>query len=333
MDTKVGLFFLLNTDKAKAPSDFGMNMPVSSIAPLYESLEENCRFTKVSYSDCTVYGLSYFSKPYQTDMLVVVRDMDSIGRKHLETQCAFQIAEMLSLNEPAHYGEYLHQAIWLPRGLQKQEFLNKLNHASGDPEPNLDGVTRKYMGSNWSMNYHRGFIFGGKQEASFARSLVLYGLGLAYHFQLSAMINRLSQMTTLGGDQLNRTQLDVQRFCAQYLFDNPVRARHHEQFENYQLIVKTLDLPRLEQQLRKKMQDLQRLGELKSSRESIEGGLGLGLAAESRPSPGLQNGNGDQPQRGGSNKLLLGALLGIVVAAAGLAYSDSLLGWLRALVS
>ncbi|RDE19742.1 hypothetical protein DV711_12755 [Motiliproteus coralliicola] len=329
MDTKVGLFFLLNTDKAKAPADFGMNLPVSSVAPLYESLEENCRFTKVNYPDCTVYGLSYFSKPYQTDIMVVVRDMDSIGRKHLETQCAFQISEMLSLNEPVHYGEYLHQAIWMPRGLQKQEFLNTLTHASGDPEPNLDGVTRKYTGSNWSMNYHRGFIFGGKQEACFARSLALYGLGLAYHFQLNSMINRLSQMTSLGGDQLNRAQLEVQRFCAQYLFDNPVRSRHHEQYENYQLIVKTLDLQTLEQQLRKKLQDLQRLAELKSGRESIEGGLGL--AAESRPVPEARNGNGDQAGGRGGTKLVLAALLGVVVAAAGLAYSDSLLAWFRGL--
>lgn len=326
MDTKVGLFFLLDGDKAKAPTDFGMNLPVSSIAPLYHSLEENCRFSKVNYSDCTVYGLSYFSKPFQTDMIVVVKDMDRIGRKHFETQCAFQVSEMLSTKESVHHPDYLHQAIWMPRGLQKQEFLNTLTLASGDSEPNLDGVTRKYMGSNWSMNYNRGFIFGGKQEPSFARSVALYGLGLAYHFQLNSMLNKLSQMSSLGGDQLNRAQLDVQRFLTQYLFDNPVRSKHHEQFDNYQVIVKTLELDSLEQQLRKKLRDLQQLAELKRRRDTIEGDLGI----TSGPRPTVETGSTDERRKnGGGNTLTLAALLAVVAAIAGWVYSDPLLEWLQ----
>ncbi|MEH6473947.1 MAG: hypothetical protein V7752_22230, partial [Halopseudomonas sp.] len=272
MGAKVALFFLLDSSKAATPQNYGMQLPVQKVAPFYDSLNASSRFAKMSFPDSTVYGFSFFKKPFQTDMLVVLKDLNNVGRKTVEGQCRAQLAKLLNVNEAFHYGDYLHQALWLPRGLQKQEFLNQLSMATGDAEPNLDGVTRKYIGDNWVMNYRKGYIFGGKSEADFSRSLALYGLGLAYHRQLSLITNRLAQSSELGGDQLSGAKLDACRFSAHYLFDNPVRPAHIDVFDSYQHIVQGLSLDRVEQQFRKKLGDLSQMVQIKRGRDQIDGG-------------------------------------------------------------
>ncbi len=272
MNTKVALFFLLDSSKATTPQNYGMQLQVQKLAPLYESLNSSSRFAKMSFPDSTVYGFSFFNKPFQTDVLVVLKDLSHGGRKNLEKHCHAQLAKLLGVDEPFYYSEYLHQALWLPRGLQKQEFLNNLSIATGNAEPSLEGVTRKYLGDGWVMNYRRGYIFGGKSEVDFSRSLALYGLGLAYHRQLSMLTDRLAQSSELGGDQLSGAQLDAYRFSSQYLFDNPVRPSHTDISESYQHIVQGLSLDRLESQFRKKLDDLSQLVLIKQGRAQIEPG-------------------------------------------------------------
>lgn len=272
MDTKVALFFLLDSSKAATPQNYGMQLPVQKVAPLYDSLNSSSRFAKMSFPDSTVYGFSFFNKPFQTDMLVVLKDLRHGGRKTLESQCRVQLAKLLNVSEAFYYEAYLHQALWLPRGLQKQEFLHNLSMATGEAEPNLEGVTRKYLGDSWVMNYRKGYIFGGKNEADFSRSLALYGLGLAYQRQLTVLSNRLALTSGLGGDQLSGAKLDAYAFSAQYLFDNPVLPAHNDIAEGYQHITQGLQLERLESQCRKKIADLSELVKIKQSRDQIEGG-------------------------------------------------------------
>ncbi len=242
MGAKVALFFLLDSSKAAAPQNYGMQLPVQKVAPLYDSLNASSRFAKMSFPDSTVYGFSFFKKPYQTDMLVVLKDLDNSNRKAFESQCHAQLKKLLNVQEPFFYADYVHQALWMPRGLQKQEFINQLCLATGQAEPDLEGVTRMYFGDNWVMNYRKGYIFGGKSETEFSRSLALYGLGLAYHRQMTLMTNRLAHSADLGGDQLTGAKLEASNFIAHFLFDNPVRPAHLDIYESYQHIAQGLKL-------------------------------------------------------------------------------------------
>jgi hypothetical protein len=272
MDTKVALFFLLDSRKAVMPQNYGMQLSVPKVAPLFDSLNTSSRFAKMNFPDSTVYGFSYFNKPFKTEMLVVLRDLRHGGRKALEAQSSAQLAKLLKVDEAFYYDAYVHQVLWMPRGLQKQEFLSNLTMATGEGEPNLEGVTRKYLSDSWVMNYRRGYIFGGKSETDFCRSLALYGLGMAYHRQLSMITDRLAQAAELGGDQLSGAKLDAYRFSSNFLFDNPVRPAHNDIADIYQHIAQGLSLDQVESQFRKKLNDLSQLVKIKQSREQIAGG-------------------------------------------------------------
>ncbi|MEH6651381.1 MAG: hypothetical protein V7707_15245 [Motiliproteus sp.] len=315
MGAKVALFFLLDTTKAAAPQNYGMQLPVQKVAPLYDSLNASSRFAKMSFPDSTVYGFSFFKKPHQVDMLVVLRDLSHSSRKIFQAQCQAQLAKLLNvnINEAFHYNDYVHQALWLPRGLQKQDFLSHLCLATGEAEADLDDVSRKYLGDTWVMNYRKGFIFAGKNEADFSRSLALYGLGLAYHRQMSLMTNRLAHSADLGGDASSSIQQEVGSFMAQCLFDNPVRPAHLDTFACYEHIVKGLGLPLVEQQLRKKLNDLVQLGTLKRGREQLGGaGLGESLHTEERQSkePKVE---ANTRQSTSARRVVLGVVVGVLI--------------------
>ena len=331
MGAKVAQFFLLDQERVKAPSDYGMKLPVASVAPFYEVLEESCSFTKISYSNCTVFSFGFFDKANRTHLLAVVRDQDHNSRSLFESKCRARVAELLNTDEACYDNDYMHMAVWMPRGLKKQEFLDILARASGEPEPNLEGVSRKYLGNTWVMNYHRGYLFGGNHEMEFARTLALYGLGLAYHHRLSGMINRLSKVAGLGGDQLTGALLDIQRFQTQYLFDNPVLGSDEELHQSYHQIVKGLGLDSLERQLRTKQDDLMRLVDIKRSRDSIEGGLGQ--LFHRQPAPQGAGPQARASHTGGAVKMVLGVLFGVVLTAGLLASNEQALavvqGWLQ----
>tara|TARA_R110002167_G_scaffold84867_2_gene230461 strand:+ start:430 stop:1449 length:1020 start_codon:yes stop_codon:yes gene_type:complete len=336
MDTKVALFFLLDSSKAATPQNYGMQLPVEKVVPLYESLNATSRFAKINFPDSTVYGFSFFKKPFQTEMLVVLRDLNHGGRKKFEAQCSAQLAKLLDVNEPFHYADYVHQALWLPRGLQKEEFLTNLRMATGESEPALEGVTRKYIGDSWVMNYRRGYIFGGKSETEFCRSLALYGLGLAYHRQLSLMTDRLAQSVELGGDQLNGAKLDGYRFSSHFLFDNPVRPAHTDVFESYQHISKGLHLDQVEAQFRKKLEDLAQFVRIKRSRDQIDGGWVERFRGENRQPTEDKPKNTPKTieSKSGSSGLLWVLLLvaGLVAAAGYLGLAEQPLALLRSLL-
>ncbi len=309
MSAKVALFFLLDSSKASAPENYGMQLPVQKVAPLYDSLNATSRFSKMNFPDSTVYGFSFFKKPHQIEMLVVLKDLDSSGRKTFDDHCHAQVAKLLNVTEAFYYADYQHRALWFPRGLQKQEFLQRLSLATGESEPDLEGVTRKYIGDSWVMNYRRGFIFGGKSETELSRSLALYGLGLAYHRQMSLLTNHLAKSAELGGTQLDVVCLDASAFCAGYLFDNPVRPAHADNFLSYQHITQGLNLADVEQQLRKKLADLCQLAQIKRNREHAEGGWSEMFRSENRK-PGVAK---SQPKTTSSAAGLRNSVLALVV--------------------
>ncbi len=318
MDTKVALFFLLDSGKTLMPQNYGMQLSVQKVVPLYDSLNASSRFAKMNFPDSTVYGFSYFSKPLQTDMLVVLRDLRHGGRKALETQCRAQLAKLLNVDEAFYYDAYVHQVLWMPRGLQKQEFLHYLSMATGEGEPNLEGVTRKYLSNSWVMNYRRGYIFGGKSEPDFCRSLALYGLGMAYHRQLSMISDRLAQSAELGGDLLSSTQLDAYRFSSHYLFDNPVRPAHNNIADIYQHVTQGLALERLESQFRKKLSDLSTLLSIRQGHDQSSGGWTEKFLGEQRSGHGIKsNLEANAVNKKSSRHPLIWVLVVMVLAAAG----------------
>jgi hypothetical protein len=304
MGVKVALFFLLDSSKASAPQNYGMQLPVQKVAPLYDSISASSRFAKMSFPDSTVYGFSFFKKPYQTDMLVVLKDLNNSNRKTFEAQCHAQLVKLLNIQEPFYFADYVHQSLWMPRGLQKQEFLNQLCLATGESEPDLDGVTRKYIGANWVMNYRKGYIFGGKSEADYCRSLALYGLGLAYHRQMALITNRLAHSADLSGEQLNAVKLEASSFMAHYLFDNPVLPAHIDTYNSYQHIAQGLNLDAVEQQFRKKLADLSQLAATKSSKGQADGSWGDAFRAEKRKPSEAKQPTQKNPANGGRNLVL-----------------------------
>ena len=275
MGAKVALFFLLDSSKAATPQNYGMQLPIQKVAPLYDSLNGTCRFAKMSFPDSTVYGLSYFRKPFHVDMLVVVRELENFSYNTITSQCQAQLAKILNIKEQFFHADYLHRALWLPRGLQKQEFLSLISLYSGDADPKLDKVSRLDAKDYWVMNWREGFIFGGRNEADFSRTLALYGLGMAYHRVMSRSVNQLSQAADSGGDALLGLKVDAGRFRAQYHFDNPVRASYTELAEVYEQLVRSLRLTPLKAEFDHKLEAITQLINLKQNRSRLGGEGGL----------------------------------------------------------
>ena len=286
MGAKVALFFLLDGSKAATPQNYGMQLPIQKVAPLYDSLNATCRFAKMSFPDSTVYGLSYFKKPFHVDMLVVVRELENFSYNTITSQCQAQLGKILNVKEQFFLGDYLHRALWLPRGLQKQEFVNLVGLYSGDAEPKLDKVSRLDARDYWVMNWREGFIFGGRNEVDFSRSLALYGLGMAYHRVMSKAVNQLAQAADSGGDALLGLKVDAARFRAQYHFDNPVRASHTELAEVYEHLGQALRLVPLKSEFDRKLESITQLINLKQSRSRLGGEGGLGDLFRREPPEG-----------------------------------------------
>jgi hypothetical protein len=331
MTSKVALYFLLDSTKAHNPQNYGMQLPVQQVASLYESLNGSCRFAKMSFPDSTVYGFSFFNKPFQTDMLVVLKDLNNLNQKKLVSQCQTQLAKLLNTQGPFYYANYLHRAVWMPRGLQKQEFINQLCLATGESEPDLEGVARQYLGDTWLMNYHQGYIFGGKHEPEFNRSLALYGLGLAYHRQLSLLVSRMALAAESGEEAQSGVKLDAARFAAQFLFDNPVRPAHQQEFRSYQHIVRGLQLEGLELQFRKKLADLMQLGQVKSAQQQLEGGWSDIFHRDQRKTAAAKPSAAASSR--GLRNLVIGVIVGTLVAVGLLTLSSDPLAlvqsWLK----
>lgn len=330
MGAKVALFFLLDSSKASAPQNYGMQLPVQKVAPLYDSLNASSRFAKMSFPDSTVYGFSFFKKPYQTDMLVVLKELSNSNRKTFESQCQAQLAKLLKTQGPFHYADYVHQALWMPRGLQKQDFLNQLSLATGEAEPDLEGVSRKYTGNSWVMNYRKGYIFGGKSESEFSRSLALYGLGLAYHRQMTLMTNQLAHAADQDGDKMNSARLDASHFIAHYLFDNPVRPAHLDIYESYAHIVKELNLTAVELQFRNKLTDLSQLMTIQQSREQLDNSWSNMLRSDSRK-PSANAAKAPKEERHSSNyrNVVLALVAGVLISVGLLSLSQEPLSVLQ----
>ncbi|WP_210397455.1 hypothetical protein [Motiliproteus sediminis] len=300
MGAKVALFFLLDSSKAATPQNYGMQLPIQKVAPLYDSLNGTCRFAKMSFPDSTVYGLSYFKKPFHVDMLVVVKELENFSYATITSQCQAQLAKILNVKEQFFHADYLHRALWLPRGLQKQEFVNLVSLYSGDPDPKLDSVSRLDAKDYWVMNWREGFIFGGRNEADFSRSLALYGLGLAYHRVMSKAINQLAQAADTGGDALMGLKIEAGRFRAQYHFDNPVRPSHTELADVYNHMVKSLRLPAVKAEFDLKLEAVTALTQLKQNRSRLGGEGGLGDL--------FRRDHGDEPAAGAIGGATRGAM-------------------------
>ncbi len=279
---KIALFFLL--DRARMPENFGMKLSIEATAPLYDTLIRDCRLTKLPFSDSCAFCLRLFHQPFNTDLLIIVKDLDSHSGSNILASCSQQAAEVLDIkaDQPFYHGGYLARAMWLPRGVQKQEFSHMLNgfstHNAADPSdlPRLDSR------GSWIMNHPDGFIFGSKNEADFVRGLLLYGLGMAYHYQFSQALNRLSLASGSNAEQLRRLLEDIYRFQGQYYFSNPVRPSERQDSLEYLHLTNSLGLQQLQQQLELKTRQLSALVGLRQVGSVGPSALSEKLVAERR---------------------------------------------------
>lgn len=251
---KVAVFFLL--DKGRLPENFGMNISMETAAPLYETVSRNCSLTKLVYSDSTAYCLHMFKKPYNTDILVIVKDLEHHSGGNLLEKCRYQAEQILehkSADGNFYHQDYAFRAMWLPEGVAKQEFHTLVRSFSGGTEVNIEQMPRLAFPSGWILQHPDGFVVGTKNEADFLRTLLLYALGISYHFQLSRGLKNLSQAAATRGDLLSRVIQDQYQFLAQCYFQNPVIASKRSSYDQYEHLTGLLGLNRLVGELEAKL--------------------------------------------------------------------------------
>ncbi|HEY5718421.1 MAG TPA: hypothetical protein VIS52_07970, partial [Motiliproteus sp.] len=173
-------------------------------------------------------------------------------------------------------------------------------------EPKLDKVSRLDAKDYWVMNWREGFIFGGRNEADFSRSLVLYGLALAYHRVMSKTVNQLAQAADSGGDALLGLKVEAARFRSLYHFDNPVRASNVELSEVYEHLAQSLRMAALKREFDGKLEAVTQLINLKQSRSRL-GGEG-GLSDLFRREPVSDDRDSIGASRGGASRALPDAI-------------------------
>ncbi len=272
MVAKVALFFLLDSSKARVPENYGKQVPVQKVAPFYDSLSQACNFSKLNFPDSTAYALSLFKKPYTTDIMVVVRDLGNATRSQLINSSRQQLAQVLNVgSERFHLVDYQYRALWLSKGVQRQEFVHMLESFSGELNADPDLLPRMDAQDYWLMNHDQGFIFGGKNEDDFTRAIIFFALAQAYHYQFGLQINRLSASSEQSVEALMGLRLEALRFRAHYFFGNPVKPGDSDAFATYAHIIRSLDLVPVEQELARKINDIGNLVQAKQARAQAPG--------------------------------------------------------------
>lgn len=254
--SKIAFFFVL--DKQNLPENFGIKMSLEAIAPLYDTLLRDSSLTKLSYPECTAYCLRLFRKPFHTDVLIVMKDFDYHMGTDIETACVNEARRILDIpnNQGFYHPSTLQRALWLPKGLTRQEFRNLVQHFGKNTEVDPDELTRQDTAGGWLMSHPDGFIFGSKNEGDFLRAMVLNSLGMAYQIQTTRAINQLSVAATTGGSQLPKMVTDLNRFRSQYSFINPVNAGRWAEHTEYRVLSEHLSIPQLSTELDAKINQI-----------------------------------------------------------------------------
>ncbi|OMH38820.1 hypothetical protein [Motiliproteus sp. MSK22-1] len=282
---KIALIYLLDSSKAKLPEHFGMKMAVEKFVHTYDSVLKDCALSKLAYTDSTAYCLRFFKKPFNTELVIVVKDLDHQGRSNLSETCRQQAAEILEVTNDSlfFHPDYQNRAMWLPRGVQKQEFTNLLTSFSGASNISLADMPRLDTPDSWIMNHPQGFITGSKNENDFIRGLILYTLAMSYHLHFSHFLNRLSFGSDAGGDQLNALLQDSYRFKALYYFQNPVLPACRQDRSVYRHLAQSMDFDQLGAELDGKRVDIVSLIGIRQGRATISSG-----AEVDRLNPGIR---------------------------------------------
>ncbi|MEH6626915.1 MAG: hypothetical protein V7739_10740 [Motiliproteus sp.] len=251
---KIALFFLL--EHTSLPENFGMKLSTESTASLYDNVMRDISLTKLAYTESTAYCIRLYKKPYNRDVLVIVKDLDYHTGGNLVDSCCKQAAKILEYKgtKPFYHEDYLYRAMWLPRGVQKHEFDTMVNSFSGNADVEAGRLARLNSRGSWIMDHPDGYIFGSKNETDFLRSLVFYSLAMANNHHLSDSLNRLSNAMGTRGDQVEGMLSDIQRFKGSYYFRNPVKPSQRMDYCEYEHLAQRFKFAEIEQMLADKLQ-------------------------------------------------------------------------------
>ncbi len=251
---KIALFFLL--DRTSLPDNFGMKLSVDTTVPLYDNLMRDISLTKLAYTDSTAYCIQLYKKPFNRDVLVIVKDLEYHTGGNLVESCCKQAAQILTYkgDKPFYHEDYLYRAMWLPRGVQKHEFETLVNSFSGKTDVEPSKLSRLNSRGSWIMDHPDGYIFGSKNENDFLRSVVLYSLAMANHHHLSDSINRLSNAVGTQGEQVVGMLRDINRFKGSFYYRNPVKPSERMDHGEYEHLACRFRFSELEEMLTDKMQ-------------------------------------------------------------------------------
>lgn len=272
---KVALFFVL--EKSTLPDNFGINVSLPAIAPFYESIARDASITKLNYSDFTAYNFRFFRKPFQTDILVIVRDFDHLNSADIETTSSNDARSILELapNKDFELPAYTQRALWLPKAVTRHEFKGLAAQFTKTPDVDLEKLVAEDTSGGWLMSHPDGFLMGSKSETDFLRVMAFNAMAMAYQVRLEEGLNRLSIGAATANSQLSRLCEDLSRFQCQYCFISP--------FENtttrnvtidiyeYGIIAKRLNVPDLLTELdHKVIQSLNLLESRSISKDEIK---------------------------------------------------------------
>lgn len=250
---KIALFFVL--EKPTLPDNFGIKMSMPSVAPFYESISRDSNITKLNYSGCTAYNFRFFRKPFQTDVLLILKDYDYHTSSDIEENCRRDARGVLDIAPDKDFEDktYTQRAMWLPKGVTRQEFNNLTAHFSKTTEVDPDNLTREDIPGGWMMMHPDGFILGSKSESDFLKAAACYAISLALQKQSKESIERLSLAAATAGSQLPRLCEDISRFQCQYGFKNPLDTVLRSDAVEFHLLAGKLAVPELLQELNDKV--------------------------------------------------------------------------------
>lgn len=245
---KVALFFVL--EKPTLPDNFGIHVSLQAIAPFYESIVRDASITKLIYSDFTAYNFRFFRKPFQTDILVIVRDFDHLNSAEIEETCRKDARSVLELGPNKNFDliAFTQRALWLPKAVTRQEFNGLAKQFTKTADVDLEKLVAEDTNSGWLMSHPDGFLMGSKNEGDFLRVMAFNAMAMAYQFRLEEGLSRLS-IGASAGSQLPRLCEDLSRFQCQYCFYSPFSnsASRNAAIDTheYSIIAKHLNLPSL----------------------------------------------------------------------------------------
>ncbi len=249
---KLALFFVL--EKPTLPDNFGIKMSLPAIAPFYESIGRDGSVTKLNFSESTAYNFRFFRKPFQTDILVVVRDFDYHSSADLEAACRKDARGILEVapNKTFDLEAQVQRALWLPKGVTRQEFNTLVSQFSKTSGVDPEHLVREDTDGGWMMSHPDGFLLGSKNESDFLRAAAFNALAMAYKQQSATSINRLSTVAATGGAQLAKLCEDVSRFQCQYAYQSPLETMKQSAHKEYKLLATHLGVPTLLDELKAK---------------------------------------------------------------------------------